>query len=183
MKIHIMGASCAGSTTLGKALGQHLNCPYFDSDFFFWEQTEPPFTIKRNLNERIAMLTEVLIPHKDYIVGGSLVNWGDEWLTVFDLVAFLHIPPEIRLQRLKDREFERYGDVIFTVPERIQAYQKFLDWATAYDTNAISGRTLQTHEEWLSNVTCPVLEIRGDTTVQQRIDLILDEISSSVNRQ
>jgi adenylate kinase family enzyme len=176
MKIHIMGASCAGSTTLGNALAQRLNYPYFDTDYFFWEQTDLPFTVKRDRDERIQMLTQSLVPHPDHIVGGSLVNWGDEWLTAFDLVVFLYVTPEIRLQRLKDREFERYGDVIFTNPERIEAYQKFIDWATAYDTNAISGRTLQVHKDWLSKVACPILEIKGDTTVPQRIELILDEM-------
>jgi len=176
MKIHIMGASCAGSTTLGNALSQQLNYPYFDTDDFFWEQTDPPFTLKRNRDKRIQMLGEALVSHPDHIVGGSLVSWGDEWLTAFDLIAFLYVPPEIRLQRLKDREFERYGNVIFTNSDRIQAYQKFVDWATAYDTNAITGRTLQVHENWLNKITCPILEIKGDTTVPQRIDLILNKL-------
>ena len=185
MKIHILGASCAGSTTLGEALAQHLHYPYFDTDHFFWEKTDPPFILKRNYDQRNALLKNELEVHDNYIIGGSLVNWGDEWLTAFDLVVFLYVPPEIRMQRLKDREFKRYGDVIFTLPNRIQAYQRFLDWAAAYDTNAISGRTLQAHENWLSKVTCRMLQIRGDTTVQQRIDLILDEIevinSPSIN--
>jgi adenylate kinase family enzyme len=178
MKIHIMGASCAGSTTLGNVLAQRLNYPYFDTDHFFWEQTDPPFTVKRDCDERIQMLKQSLAPHSNHIVGGSLVNWGDEWLTAFDMVVFLYVPPEIRLQRLKDREFERYGDVIFTNPDRIQAYQKFIDWATAYDSSTISGRTLQVHKDWLGKVTCPVFEIKGDTTVLHRTDLILNKLSA-----
>jgi adenylate kinase family enzyme len=178
MKIHIMGASCAGSTTLGNALAERLNYSYFDTDHFFWEQTDPPFTVKRDQDERIQMLKQSLTPHANHIVGGSLVNWGDEWLTYFDLVVFLYVPPEVRIQRLKDRELERYGNVIYTEPDRIVVYQKFLNWATAYDTNAISGRTLQVHEDWLGKVTCPVLEIKGNNTVQQRIDLILNKIDT-----
>lgn len=38
MKIHIMGASCAGSTTLGNALSAEWGIPYFDTDDFFWER-------------------------------------------------------------------------------------------------------------------------------------------------
>jgi adenylate kinase family enzyme len=94
MKIHIMGASCAGSTTLGNALAQRLNYPYFDTDHFFWEQTDPPFTVKRDWDERIQMLKQSLANDSNHIVGGSLVNWGDEWLTAFDLLVFLYVPPE-----------------------------------------------------------------------------------------
>ena len=181
MKIHIMGASCAGSTTLGKALAAQLNFPYFDSDYYFWEQTNPPFTVKRDRDERIAMLKNAVEPHDNYIIGGSLVSWGDEWLSAFDLVVFLYLPPEIRLQRLKDREFERYGAVIYNDAERAKAYQIFIDWAVAYDTNAISGRTLQVHEDWLTKVNCPLLQIRGDTTVQQRMELIITQLSGGLN--
>jgi adenylate kinase family enzyme len=177
MKIHIMGASCAGSTMLGEALTAQLGYPYFDTDFYFWEPSEQPFTIKRDKDKRVSILNNAIAPYKQYIIGGSLVNWGDEWLTAFDLVVFLYIPPEIRLQRLKDREFARYGEIIYNEPGRAQAYQTFINWATAYDTNTISGRTLQMHEQWLTRVKCPVLEIRGNTTVQQRIDLVLNKIS------
>jgi adenylate kinase family enzyme len=181
MKIHIMGASCAGSTTLGRALSVRLDIPYFDTDDYFWKPSNPPYTVRYHAEERNINLIDAIQPYESYIVGGSVINWGDEWLTAFDLIVFLHIPPEIRLQRLKDREFERYGDVIYHEPDRIQAYQKYLDWAAAYDTNSISGRTLQAHEEWLRKLTCPVLNIRGNTTVQQRIDLVLNKMAS-INR-
>jgi adenylate kinase family enzyme len=178
MKIHIMGASCAGSTTLGRALSARLGYPYFDTDDYFWQPSEPPFTVKRSFNERVALIkTDIAgLPH--YVIGGSLINWGDEWKSVFDLVIFLYVPPYIRMQRLKDRELARYGDVIYTDPERIAGYEKFLAWAKAYDTNAISGRTLQAHEAWLAELTCPVLEIRGDTTVKQRLNLITSKLKT-----
>ncbi|QJD95096.1 adenylate kinase [Mucilaginibacter robiniae] len=176
MKIHVLGASCSGTTTLGMVLSEHVGCPYFDSDQYFWKPSEPPFTIRREPHERNAMLHEDLLLHDNWIIGGSVINWGEEWLTAFDLVVFLYIPPAIRLQRLKNRELERYGDVIFTNPERALQYQQFLEWATAYDTDAISGRTLKAHEAWLSKLSCSVLEIRGDTSVQERLNLVLGKL-------
>ncbi|MDT3404626.1 shikimate kinase [Mucilaginibacter terrae] len=178
MKIHIVGASCAGSTTLGNALSAQTGLPYFDTDFYFWEPSEIPFTIKRDRDARITMLRDAVALHPNHIIGGSLVSWGNEWLAAFDLVVFLYVPPEIRIQRLKNRELERYGDIIYTDPERISAYQKFLEWAEAYDTNAPTGRSLHVHEAWLSRVTCPVLEIRGDTTVAERVELILNKMKT-----
>jgi adenylate kinase family enzyme len=177
MKVHIMGASCAGSTTLGNALSAKTGFPYFDTDQYFWEPSAIPFTIKRNPKKRINMLNEDIALHDHYIIGGSLVNWGNDWLTAFNLIVFLYVPPQIRMQRLKDREFERYGHVIYTDPARIKEYQRFLEWAEAYDTNAISGRTLQVHEDWLSRVDCPVLRITGDTSIQERIDLVISQIN------
>lgn len=56
MKILIMGASCAGSTTLGTALGKQLGFPYFDTDAYFWEASEIPYTVKRSPEQRNAVL-------------------------------------------------------------------------------------------------------------------------------
>lgn len=178
MKIHIMGASCAGSTTLGKALAQHLNYTYFDTDDYFWLPSAVPYTIKRDTADRIAMLKADLLNIPDAIVGGSLVSWGDEWLTMFDMVVFLHIPHDIRMQRLHNREAERYGDQIFTNAFRADQYKKFTSWATGYDDNTTNGRNLNVHQLWLSKVNCPVLKIEGDTTVNERIDLIMDKLQS-----
>ena len=176
MKIHIMGASCAGSTTLGTALAGQLNYPLFDSDQYFWEPAEKPFTVKRDPELRNAMILHDIAQQPDWILSGSMVSWGSEWLNIFDLVVFLYIPHHIRMQRLHNRELERYGNAIFTDPERAANYQAFINWATGYDDNTTKGRTLQVHENWLSQVSSPVLEIHGDTTVQERIDLILEKM-------
>jgi len=42
-RIHLMGASGSGTTTLGRALAQRLGCPHFDTDHYFWFPTAPPF--------------------------------------------------------------------------------------------------------------------------------------------
>jgi adenylate kinase family enzyme len=99
MKIHIVGASCSGVTTLGQNLSESLGIPYLDTDAFFWENSEVPFTVRRNPEVRNRMLNEELNKGPSWIVGGSLVNWALE--LEFDLIIFLILPREIRLDRLK----------------------------------------------------------------------------------
>jgi adenylate kinase family enzyme len=182
MKIHIMGASCAGSTTLGRALSTHLNIHYFDTDVYFWAPSDIPYTIKREPAQRNQMLKDDIALHEDFIIGGSLINWGEEWKGLFDLIVFLYLDPKIRLQRLVAREVERYGNVIYTDPERNLLHKEFIEWASKYDDRTFTGRNIKQHEEWFANATAEILEIRGDTTVQQRIDLVTEKISHEFNR-
>lgn len=172
MKIHIMGASCAGSTTLGNALSRKWGIPYFDTDDFFWERTQVPYTVRRDAPTRSGMLLEAVSRVDDWIVGGSLISWGEQWLSAFDLVVFLYVPQEVRMERLVQRELERYGDIIYTDPERSHLFRKFYDWASKYDDRDFTGRNVGVHEEWLSKLSCPVVEIRGDTTVAERVEAI-----------
>ena len=43
-RIHIVGPSSSGTTTLGGALAGRLACPHLDTDTLFWEATDPPDT-------------------------------------------------------------------------------------------------------------------------------------------
>jgi len=174
MRINIFGASGSGSTTLGKALGKVLGYPVFDGDEYFWMPSEPPFTIKRKPDERNAMLSLDTAPHKNWILSGSVVSWNNNW--DFDLSVFLYIPNAIRMDRLEKREFERYGDKIYTDPELVVLYHKFLDWARGYDDNTTDGRTLQVHQTWMKNLKKPALLVEGDTTVDERVRAVLRKL-------
>jgi uridine kinase len=79
-RIHITGASGAGVTTLALAIAHH------DTDDYFWRQTTPPYTQPRD------------------VPAGRM---GGPVIALFDLVVFLYVPTELRMQRLHEREARR----------------------------------------------------------------------------
>jgi len=169
MKLHIFGASGMGVSTLGGALGAALRLPYFDSDDYFWEASAPPFTLRCPPARRDARLAHNLARHPSWLVGGSSVGWGGQWLVAFDLVVFLWLPPQLRLQRLHQREHARYGARFLADPSQAARTQAFLEWAAGYDDSSTGGsRTLANHTSWLARLTCPVLELRGDLSIAAR---------------
>lgn len=174
MKLHLFGASGSGVTTLGNALATQLNIPYFDSDAYYWQPSDPPFTIRRNPAERNALVRADLDQQASWIVGGSVINWGDTVFPSFDLIVFLWLPPEIRMARLLKREQERYGDLIALNPDRKKQHEEFMEWAADYDHDSgIATRTLNAHEQWIRKQTSPVLELRGDLSTRERMNEIL----------
>ncbi|MFS4474487.1 AAA family ATPase [Chryseobacterium sp. T20] len=177
MRIHIFGASGSGVTTLGKALSEELNIEYFDSDDFFWLKTQQPFTERQNPEIRNTSVSEKLHTTENWIFGGSIIHWGENVFPAFDLIIFLYLPSELRMERLRKREFERYGDELITHPERAKKYQEFMDWAKDYDHNTgIANRTLKAHLEWLSDIDTPLIELSGDYELPQKMDIILNQI-------
>ena len=48
LKVHIVGASGSGTTTLARALAPELGATALDSDDYFWLPTQPPFTDRRD---------------------------------------------------------------------------------------------------------------------------------------
>lgn len=139
--------------------------------------TNPPFTERRLAAVRDAQLIHDLTRNPSWIVGGSLIGWSPQWLAAFDLAVFLWLPPALRLARLHQREQARYGEAIRQDPARAAQSQAFLAWAAGYDDNSCGGsRTLANHTLWLSQFTCPVLELRGDLTVAERVACVQAEL-------
>ena len=75
LKIFIMGASGSGTTTLGAALSQELSLRHEDSDNFFWEQTDPPFTTPRDA-EALHKLFYQYAKFDFFVLSGDILNWG-----------------------------------------------------------------------------------------------------------
>lgn len=108
-KIHVFGASGSGASTLGRELSLTLPHDNLDGDDYFWIEK---FTKQREPKARLDILKEDLSKYNRWILSGATCGWGDELKSYFELVIFIYTPREIRLQRLKDRETQRYGDEI-----------------------------------------------------------------------
>src|ERR1043165_5162205 len=167
MHIHIFGSSGSGVTSLGKALGQTLQTPYFDTDDYYWEKTDPPFQVTTDINERKKKLLADLGTTDKWILGGSLGRWADFIKNDFDIAVYLWLPTDIREERLIKREKER-GEGTLS-----KSSLDFIYWALAYDDNNREGRNKKRHEEWMSTLKCPLVRIETDISVQDKIKTIL----------
>lgn len=180
MKLNILGASGSGVSTLGEFLATKLELPYFDSDDYFWVKTDPPFRVRRDPLKRNSLIIKDLNKAKSWILGGSVIQWGDSIFQQFDLVIFLYLPPTIRIERLKNREFERYGERIYKDPESNKQFNNYMAWATDYDHNAgLANRTFEAHKCWLRKVCSPILELIGDLSVEERAGLVISKLQAA----
>jgi hypothetical protein len=162
-RIHITGASGSGTTTLGAHLAARLACPHFDTDDFYWLQTDPPFQLKREIPDRLLLLSELLNANPGWILSGSVAGWGDPLIPLFGTVVYLTARTEVRLSRLRCREMLRYGSVN---PE-------FLTWAASYDSGTMPGRSRPRHRAWLAKLPCSVLELDGERPLSELAEEVL----------
>lgn len=157
--IHIFGASGSGTTTISQKVCGRTGYSHFDSDSYFWLPTPDPFTVTRGRGDYAALMDRDLNSSPHWVLSGSVTGWYDELVSVFDLIVFVYVPTDIRVERLRRREAERYGDAILPGNSRHQASAEFIEWASAYDSGTRSGRSLSKHEAWLKTAACPVLRI------------------------
>ena len=173
-RIHVFGASGAGVTTLGRALADALAIPHHDTDDYFWLPTAPPYRRTRDIADRLRLMREMFLDRSDWVLSGSLYDWGRPVHALFDLVAFLYVPTDIRLCRLRDRETRRFGrDAVSPGGWRYEETESFIEWAAHHDDGTREGRNLRRHQVWLNTLSCPVLRLDGALPVADLVDQVV----------
>lgn len=170
MRLHITGAAGSGTTSLGKALAEEFVITHLDTDDFFWLPTDPPFSEVRPKEERLRLLSEAAAEAGSWVLSGSLGPWSIPLHRHFDLVIFLSVPTEVRLDRLRQRESQGPQAASYAPGgDRHAAFERFLAWATEYDSGGQNMRSRAHHEIFLKSLHCPVLRLEGEAPLQQQV--------------
>lgn len=174
-RIHFVGASGAGVSTLGRAVAGRLHSTFLDADDFYWAPTEPPYRESRSVSERRHLLGLATARAERWVLAGSLCGWGDVFIPLFDAVVFVHAPQSVRLERIRERERQRFGAArVAPGGDLHDQHEAFVAWARAYDDGGLDVRSRCLHDDWLQRLppTCRVLRVDGTRPVAESADLV-----------
>ena len=164
--IIVFGASGAGCTTLGRELAKLIKFEHFDTDDYFFEQTDPPFTHERPLHERIALLKSSI--KFNFVLTGCIREWGGAFNSMLSMAVFVITPTNIRIERLESREYSRNGERIKLSGDLYERHRNFIQYVSTYDDGGMETRSLASQEAWAKTLDCPV--IRVDGTLDWRVN-------------
>lgn len=173
MRIHLLGPSGSGTSTLGKALAEALGIPWFDSDSVYWEASDPPFTKKRPLEERVALLKRIDAQNDSWVLSGSMLQWGDFLRARMDLIIYLFVDRCTRIERLRKREKERFGARIEKGNDMYENHEAFIAWAESYEDGGLDTRSRKSETAWIAAAECEVLRIETEMTVREGMDIAM----------
>ena len=172
--IHLFGASGSGTTTLGRALAERLGYVHLDTDDYFWLPTDPQFTAKRPIPERLAMMNaDIDAAEKGAVISGSLTGWGDPLIPRFTLAVRVVTDTATRLERLRQREYARFGERIREGGDMHAEHEAFLAWAARYDAGDVNMRSKACHDAWQQALPCPVVTVNGAAPLADSLALVL----------
>lgn len=180
--IHIYGASGSGTTTLGRKICEELGYRFMDTDDYFWLPANPKYTTKRSKEERLALMKKDIAEADNVVISGSLADWGDELIPLFTLVIRLVTDTEIRIERLKIREKQKFGDRIMPDGDMYTSHMEFIEWARKYDTGSINMRSKAKHDEWQKLLICKQIVLNGADELEENFRKVQTEINSVIGR-
>lgn len=165
--IHIYGASGSGTSTLGEEISKRYDYFHMDTDDYYWLPTDPRFSKKRSIEERLFLMKRDIKAHDAVVITGSLVDWGDELIPYFDLAIRVVTDQSVRLERIHMREKERFGSRIETGGDMFEQHVEFMNWAAKYDTGDVSMRSKANHDEWQKRLMCRQIEVDGGKPMEE----------------
>ena len=172
MIINIFGSSGSGTTTLAKALSNELDCHHIDVDDLMWKKTDPPFTIKRDIETIKQLFDKEIENQENVVISGSLVNIYDDLKCHIHLFIYMNLDIETRIKRINKREYKRFGNRIKPGGDLYQKHQDFLQWVSDYEHNPETLRSRKQHLSWLNDVDAPVLKITEELELNELVKII-----------
>ncbi len=176
-KIHILGASGSGTTTTAKALADFLGYVHLDTDNYFWEPSEVPFTKKREVKDRIELLQKDLLKNNNVVLSGIFYPWGDELTKYFDYLVYVETDRNIRKRRLIMREYNMFGDRMLDGGDMYAQFKRFLKWAMNYEENTNEDIGQEKTEQWLKKSNKRLIKVNGAMPIEEITQKIVSELN------
>jgi len=169
--ILICGLNGAGKSTLGKALAEKLGFYFIDNEDLYFPKTDRSYAYAapRTRDEAEALLLQMLKVHEDFVFASVKGDYGEDVCARFDCAALLAVPRDVRLRRVRERSFQKFGGRMLPGGDLYRQEEAFFALA--------SSRAEDTVEKWARRLRCPVIRADGTRPVEENICLILAHIN------
>lgn len=162
--VQVTGAPGAGVSSVARALAHALRARVLDLDDVHWLATDPPYTAHREPAQKLHHLRQQLHDGGRLVLAGSLVGWGDAIAPQLGACLHLRCATEVRMQRIREREADRFAGKVAPGGEMHGRHLAFLQWAQAYDGRRAheDARSQEADLLWLARLPCPALMLSSD---------------------
>lgn len=174
-RIIICGGNGSGKSTLGKALADAMGIKFMDNEDYYFPKSGSGYKYDHALTreEFIPTLHNDMVQAEDWIFASVKGNYGEQIESMFTHAILIDVPKEIRMQRVWDRSYNKFGDKILFGGELYEQEKKFFDM--------VRGRTNEDVENWVSHLKCPVIRVDGTKPVKENVELLMAAVLPGVH--
>lgn len=170
--IIICGLNGAGKSSIGRVLAKELDFHFIDNEDLYFPKTDIHYTYAspRTRKEVERLLFNEIKAHKDFVFASVKGDYGEAIYPFFQYAVLLDVPKDIRLQRVKERSFQKFGSRMMLGGDLYEQEENFFDF--------VKSRTEHTVEEWLQSLSCPIVRVDGTKPIEENVKFIKEWIRS-----
>lgn len=168
MGLIICGMNGSGKSTLGRALAERLGWRFIDNEDLYFQKADPasPYAVERTQDEVERLLLEAVRRDDRFVFAAVRGNYGAAVLKYYKAAVLVEVPRDIRLARVKERSYRKFGERMLPGGDLYESEQRFYD--------LVADRPEDYASRWLEAVDIPVLRVDGTRPVGDNIPLMTD---------
>lgn len=168
--IIVCGLNGAGKSTLGKALADKLEYRFIDVEDLYFPKTDPcyAYASPRTRKEVEKLLLDEMTAYENFVFASVKADYGERACRFFRYAVLIDVPRDIRLQRVKSRSFQKFGDRMLPGGDLHEQEETFFDF--------VKSRAENTVEEWIQSLSCPIIRVDGTKPVEENVGLITGQL-------
>jgi len=171
-RIIICGGNGAGKSTLGKSLAKALDYQFMDIEDYYFPKTNEnyPYAVSRTKEEVSRLLLEDMRRYEHFMLASVKGDYGREVESMFTCAILIHVPREIRIGRVRDRSFQKFGSRMLPGGDLYEKEKVFLEM--------VEKRPEAAAEDWLRSTSLPVIQVDGTKSVAYNTEYLSAMINS-----
>lgn len=171
-RIVLCGGNGAGKSTLGRALAQALNLRFLDIEQYYFPDRLPneAYGLARSQEEVTALLLEDLQKPEGSVLAAVKADYSQAVSACFTSAVYIDVPKDIRMQRIRQRSYGKFGDRMLPGGDLYEQEQRFFDM--------VQNRTVEPILQWLASMFIPVIRIDGTRPMEENLALLLEQLSN-----
>ena len=171
MGILICGLNGAGKSTLGRALASRMGYEFIDSEDLYFPKEDPAYeySAPRSKEEVVRILESRIRENRQFVFAAVKGDYGDKLISALDAAVLVDVPREIRIRRVKDRSFRKFGGRISPGGD---LYEKEHRWFALVESRPDDDVT-----RWLETVKCPVIRVDGTLPVEENVSCLMSVLA------
>lgn len=163
--ICVCGLNGCGKSTFAGALAKELSFKHMDIEDYYFVPSEIPYSISRTCEEMEQLLLADIRENPRFVFSAVDGNMNSEISSKYNLVIYLYAPLDVRMERIKKRSFDKFGDRVLPGGDMYEQEQKFFEFASKRNAGFV--------EAWLGTVSRPVIRLDGTRSIADSVGEIL----------
>ncbi len=170
--IIICGLNGVGKSTLGRALAEKMGYTFMDIEDVYFPKDDPHYLYAhpRTQQEVEDILAQTFRQDKTFVLAYVRAHVRQEILDHIRCAVYLTVPREVRLERVYQRSFQKFGDRMLPGGDLHEQEMAFLELVKARDESLV--------EDWLRTLSCPILRLDGTQPVQENVQLLSQQLQA-----
>lgn len=167
--IVLVGLNGAGKSTLAKYASKKFGFDSLEVEDYWFEKQYDYQNPRKSSDASQLMLDAIAQSTKGFIIGGNISSFSKALESHLSLIVYVDVKKEIRVNRVIQREQNRYGILEKGTP-LYNERQDFIKFVQSRTPNAIYA--------WMEKTTIPVMTIDGTETPEKNTQIIEQRLLS-----